>query len=77
MSNTDPVNHPEHYELSNGMECIDAMIATQGEDAVLEFCICNAFKYLWRNKHKNSSKQDLEKARWYLDKAISLYSREN
>lgn len=67
----DPVNHPAHYE-TNGIECIDAMRASQGDEVVKDFCICNAFKYIWRNSHKGASLQDLEKAAWYLNKAIEI-----
>lgn len=67
----DLVNHPPHYE-TNGIECIDAMRASQGDDAVKDFCICNAFKYIWRHSHKGSEIQDLEKAVWYLNKAIEI-----
>lgn len=71
MTKKDPVNHPEHYE-TNGIECIDAMVASQGKDAVKEFCVCNAFKYIWRNKHKRSSVEDIKKAIWYLEKFLQL-----
>lgn len=71
MTKKDPVNHPEHYE-TNGIECIDAMVASQGKDAVKEFCVCNAFKYIWRNKHKKSSVEDIKKAVWYLEKFLQL-----
>lgn len=68
----DPVNHPAHYELPNGMECIDAIISTQGVQAARDFCVCNAFKYIWRCRRKNAFAQDLEKARWYISKALEL-----
>lgn len=67
----DMVNHPPHYE-TNGIESIDAMRASQGDEAVKDFCICNAFKYIWRRSHKGSEIQDLEKAVWYLNKAIEI-----
>ena len=67
----DMVNHPPHYE-TNGIECIDAMRASQGDRAVKDFCVCNAFKYIWRSSHKGSEIQDLEKAVWYLNKAIEI-----
>ena len=66
----DVVNHPSHYETGR-FECIDVMCETQGIDAVVDFCICNGFKYLYRHKNKNGV-EDLKKARWYLDKAIEL-----
>jgi len=67
----DMVNHPPHYE-TNGIECIDAMRASQGDEATKNFCVCNAFKYIWRSTHKGSEIQDLEKAIWYLNKAIEI-----
>lgn len=67
----DLVNHPPHYE-TNGIECIDAMRASQGDSAVKSFCICNAFKYIWRHMRKNSELEDLKKAVWYLNKAIEI-----
>lgn len=70
MSN-DPVNHPEHYEM-NGIECIDAMVASQGEEAVSNYCVCNAFKYIWRHQHKGKSVEDIKKAVWYLNRYLNL-----
>ena len=64
----DPVNHPAHY-TSGGIECIDAMQAAFGDEAVKDFCLCNAFKYLWRHRNKNGV-EDLKKARWYLNRLI-------
>lgn len=66
----DPVNHPSHYE-TGGIECIDAMLETQGREAVMNFCVCNAFKYLWRHGRKNGV-EDVRKAIWYLNKYVEL-----
>lgn len=46
------VNHPTHYKTGE-FECIDVMVETQGVNAVKNFCICNAFKYLYRHGRKN------------------------
>lgn len=74
-SETDNVNHPSHY-TQGGIECIDAMVAAFGKEAVSNFCLCNAFKYIWRAKHKNGE-EDIDKALWYLDKYKELkYERE-
>lgn len=70
----DNINHPKHYELDK-IECIDAMEMTQGRGAVMSFCLCNAFKYLWRHGRKNGL-EDIKKARWYLDKYIELAEKE-
>lgn len=65
----DPVNRPAHY-TSGGIECIDAMQAAFGDEAVKDFCLCNAFKYLWRHRQKNGV-EDLKKCRWYLNRLIT------
>lgn len=48
----DNTNHPSHYQIGN-FECIDVMVETQGVEATQLFCLCNAFKYLYRHNHKN------------------------
>lgn len=62
----DPINHPAHYEGNTSLECIDVMEIAFGADAVGNFCLCNAFKYLWRYKHKGGA-EDVQKAEWYLN----------
>lgn len=62
----DNVNHPAHYESQTSLECIDVMEIAFGADAVGNFCLCNAFKYLWRYKHKGGA-EDVQKAEWYLN----------
>lgn len=74
-NSTDPVNHPDHYE-TNGIECFDAIQASQGDDSAVNFAVCNAFKYIWRNQHKDAQIQDLKKAVWYLNKAIDILEGE-
>ena len=69
-SKTDAVNHPDHYKIGD-IECIDVMLATQGVDAVINFCICNSFKYIYRHVNKNGL-EDIRKAKWYLNKALEL-----
>lgn len=64
---SDNVNHPSHYE-TNGIECIDAMVASQGAECVMNYCLCNAFKYIWRCQHKGKRVEDIQKAVWYLNK---------
>lgn len=75
MKQNDVVNHPEHY--TNGQyECFDVMRDVFGDGAIESFCLCNAFKYLWRHKYKNGV-EDLEKAEWYLKKLIELEGEKN
>ena len=60
----DPVNHPSHYQSHpSGVECIQIT-------EHMDFLLGNVIKYVWRADHKNGV-QDLEKARWYLDRAIN------
>lgn len=65
------VNHPKHYS-ADGLECIEVMRKLYGLDAVLAFCMLNSFKYQWRCNNKFNCKEDLEKARWYLNKYLEL-----
>lgn len=69
-SEYDVVSKPKHY-ASTSIECIDAMRETQGDEAVKHFCVCNAFKYLWRHNSKNGD-EDVRKASWYLNKAVEI-----
>jgi hypothetical protein len=61
----DPVNHPAHYKIG-GIETID-FIEAKG----LTYHLGNAVKYISRADHKGNRKQDLEKAKWYIDRAIA------
>lgn len=72
----DPVNRPSHY-VGNGIECIDAMQSAFGLEIVQDFCICNAFKYLFRCKGKYNFEQDLKKAKWYIDRTLMLECKMN
>lgn len=63
------VDHPAHYN-AGAIEVIDAI-----EDWSLGFHEGNVVKYVARAKHKGVELQDLQKARWYLDRAISLLTK--
>lgn len=73
----DPVNHPNHYIAESGMESIDVIKSftadLQGFEAV---ATANALKYLMRWKNKNG-KQDLKKARWYIEELIDYLNVKN
>lgn len=70
VNETSNVSHPSHYNQGN-IECIDAMVAAFGKEAVENFCLVNAFKYVWRNRDKNGC-EDIDKAIWYLNKYKEL-----
>lgn len=63
------VDHPSHY--NNGkVECIDGIeAACTNLNGFEGFCTGNAIKYLWRWKSKGG-KEDLKKAKWYIDKML-------
>jgi len=59
------VNNPLHYNQDNGVECIEAIRASLG-DEFESYCKGNVMKYLWRYKYK-SGVEDLKKAQVYLN----------
>lgn len=67
MMTNDPVNHPAHYCREGALECIDEMRLIFGDQAVMNFCICNAWKYRYRAANKNGE-EDIKKSDWYLKK---------
>ena len=64
-SKPDMVNHPPHYTV-NGIEVIDVI-----EGYGLCYLLGNVIKYVLRSNRKGNKKQDLQKAAWYLNRAIS------
>lgn len=66
--------NPSHYKDTCSIECIEAMEIAFGAEGVLVFCLCNAYKYLWRHKHKNGY-EDILKAEWYVKHADELYEQ--
>ncbi len=70
MVNDDPVNHPAHYTADKSIECIDAMEASLSEEQFIGYLKGQVIKYVWRCDHKNKRKQDIEKAKWYINKLI-------
>ena len=63
------VHNPSHYN-TGAVECIDAIEATLSDEEFRGYCRGNTLKYLWRCMYKGKTKQDLEKARWYLDRLL-------
>jgi len=61
------VDSPPHYNNTE-IECIEAIAAATG-DGFEYYLQGNIMKYLWRYRYKNGS-EDLQKARWYLNKLI-------
>lgn len=59
------VNHPDHYQ-SDKMEVIDVIEAFE-----LNFHLGNVIKYIARVDKKGNDLEDLEKAKWYLQREIN------
>ena len=57
------IDHPKHY--NKGIEPIDII-----ESWDLNFSLGNAIKYILRAPYKNNELEDLEKAKWYLEREI-------
>ena len=70
----DMVNSPEHY-TAGGIETIDVLEAKMTNEEFVGYCIGNTLKYLLRRHHKGASTQDIEKGRWYLDRALLILRR--
>lgn len=67
--NDDPVNHPKHYtNHPSGVECIQVT-------EYMNFCLGNAVKYIWRADLKEKDIEDLEKAKWYIQREIDRRSK--
>lgn len=67
LKTDDPIN-PSHYKDSP-IECIDAIQASMDDRSFIGYLKGNVIKYIWRYEKKNGV-EDLEKARWYLNKLI-------
>lgn len=69
-SQVDVVNNPPHYKgHPSGIECIQIT-------EHMSFNLGNAMKYIWRCDLKKDAIEDLEKARWYLDREIAKRKKE-
>ena len=66
----DEINHPDRY-AGGKFECIEVMADVFGKEAVKDFCLLNAFKYIWRQEKKGGV-EDVKKAVWFLNKYIEL-----
>lgn len=71
VSDNEMVNHPPHYNQGK-FETIDIIedIVAGYDDPVEAYLVGTTLKYLARAPFKNAKKQDLEKAEFYLKRAI-------
>ena len=75
---SDQVNHPSHYKQGR-IEAIDVIedVVSSAPEPVVGFLVGNALKYLLRAWHKENASQDLQKAQWYLRRAIAKLDAKN
>jgi len=67
----DPVSRPAHY--NNGkVECIEYIKQQLGSEFP-SYLEGSAIKYIHRHRMKDANIQDLQKAKWYIDKLIEHY----
>jgi hypothetical protein len=66
---SDMVNHPPHYK-AGGIETIDFIEAKN-----LGYNLGNVVKYVSRADLKGNKLEDLQKAKWYLERAIANISK--
>jgi hypothetical protein len=66
------VNHPNHYGGDNVYETIKVIEAWG-----LDFHLGNTVKYISRAGKKDTDKeiQDLEKAKWYLERKLEILKK--
>ena len=76
VNKTDNVNHPSHYTFGT-IETIDYITSVLGDKGTYNYCIGNALKYISRAEHKGKNKEDLEKAIWYINYAISRLEKKD
>lgn len=61
---SDPVNHPNHYEMVGPFESFDIIVESLGIYGARQFCQGNIIKYQTRYREKNGE-EDLKKRHWY------------
>lgn len=64
---TEKVNHPQHYQ-SDKIEVIDIIEAFD-----LNFHLGNVVKYVLRSNSKGNYIEDLQKAKWYLERELERH----
>lgn len=72
----DNVNHPPHYTVG-GFEAIDVIAAKLGPEGFVKYCQGNALKYLMRCAYKGKMREDLGKARWYINAILEQLEQDD
>lgn len=62
--NKDNINNPSHYtKHPSGIECIQIT-------EHMNLNLGNAMKYIWRADFKDNTIEDLNKAKWYIEREL-------
>ena len=66
-----PVHSPSHYTKGR-IEAIDIIedVVSGAPEPVVGYLIGQTLKYILRAWYKGNARQDLQKASWYLERAI-------
>lgn len=73
----DVVDHPSHYTSGPTHSVCGEVIEAIDVTETLTFNVGNAMKYIWRHKLKGKPLEDLQKARWYIDREIQRFNSED
>ena len=69
------IDHPARYNGGSEYECYKVLQNWLTEEQYKGFLLGNSLKYLCRLGKKDNNVQELNKARWYLDKLIEEESK--
>lgn len=72
---TDPVNHPDHYNMTP-RETFETIRGALPFEGFISYNIATVLKYTCRHPYKGKPIQDLKKAKWHLEAMIDAYERE-
>jgi hypothetical protein len=67
----DEITKPKYY-TQGSVECIDAIDAMLGKDAMIDFYRGQVVKCIWRMKLKGDPIKDAKKAQFYLNQLVML-----
>ena len=75
---SDLINSPSHYTKGR-VEAIDIIedVVAAAPEPVAGYLVGQTLKYLLRAWHKEDASQDLQKASWYLSRAILRLNARN
>ena len=75
---SDLINSPSHYTKGR-VEAIDIIedVVAGAPEPVAGYLVGQTLKYLLRAWHKEDASQDLQKASWYLSRAILRLNARN